>query len=171
MARDVVVRPRGREGLTLVEVVIAVGILSLILLGTFGAMATAQRTDLLTRERMAAAEACYNALDTILTGEVPAAGASVSFQFPVAFKSGRDTLTPLRPAFAYPTDLWTWASVAPPAPITLAGVAVAKVGVNATNPDANDAGNVDLMEARVMVAWRAADGTDQRFEARARRVR
>jgi len=158
--------PRSRGGLTLVEVVMAAGVLSVVLLGMFSAMNASQQSDVLTRERAAASEACHAMLDSMLTGSVPGAGTALEVQFPVNYATGNGNVA-LEPAAAYPSDPWTFIGQTQPT-MTVAGVAVAKVGVNVgTTDEAND----DLMEVRVLVAWRAADGTDQRVEAVSRRVR
>lgn len=166
MANQQHLAPGGRGGLTLIEVVIAAGVLSLIILGMFSAMNAAQRADVLTRERAAASEACHAMLDSMLTGPVPIAGEAVEVTFPVMYETGNGSVA-LRPATPYPSDPWTFIGEPQPT-MTMAGVAVARVGVNiGTTNEAND----DLMEVRVMVAWRAADETDQRVEAVSRRTR
>lgn len=156
---------REQDGLTLVEVVMSVGVLSVILLGMFSAMASAQRTDALTRERAAASEAAFNMLDAVLSGPVPAAGEFVELPFNVEVDTGKaGTLPVLRPANPFPTSPWTFIGQPAPSPVMQAGIAVARVGVD----DGND---VDLMEVRVLVAWRAADDTNQRIELVSRRLR
>lgn len=153
----------GRDGLTLIEVVVAAGVLSVILLGTFSAVSAAQRSDVLTRERAAASEACFAMLDAVLTGPVPAAGEALAITFPASYDTGRGSVD-LRPADPFPSEPWTFIGESPPATVTQAGIAVARVGVDG-------AANEDLMEVRVLVAWRAADGTNQRVEAVSRRLR
>lgn len=156
-----------RGGLTLVEIVMAAGVLSVVLLGMFGAMNTSQKSDVLTRERAAAAEACHAMLDSMLTGPVPGVGSPLEVQFAVSYDTGNGSVS-LEPAATYPSDPWTFTGGTQPT-MTMAGIAVAKVGVN-IGDTANEV-NDDLMEVRVLVAWRAADGTDQRVEAVSRRVR
>lgn len=165
MAPQQQLSPRG--GLTLVEIVMACAVLSIVLLGMFGAMNSSQRADVLTRERAAAAEACHAMLDSMLTGAVPGAGSVLEVQFPVSYDTGNGSV-PLDPAVNYPSDPWTFSGTAQPT-MTVAGIAMAKTGVNIgdTVNEAND----DLCEVRVLVAWRSADGTDQRIEAVSRRVR
>lgn len=157
--------PRGRDGLTLVEIVIAVAILSVFLVGMFATMASAQRADVLTRERTAASEAAFTMLDTIMTSDFDLMS-NRTLTFNVEFDTGRAGTQPfLAPAASFPTDVWTsWGQTAPTT-FPTAGVVVTRTGVD------GDAGNTDLMEVRVMVAWRAFDGTDQRLDVTSRRVR
>ncbi len=158
-------RPSAREALTLIEVVIAVAILSVILLGMFSAIASAQQADRLTREHAAVSEAAFNVMDEMLTGGVPEDGDPARvLQFPVTINTGRGQVD-LLPARSFPTDLWTLAGATAPAPVTEPGVAVAYIKVD------GDAANTDLMEVRVLVAWQSADGSDQRVELVSRRVR
>ena len=168
--------PGRRDGLTLLEVVFAVVVLSVVLLGVFSAMNSAQRADVLTRERQAASEKASEMLDTLLSGEVPAAGAFLAIPFEVPFNTGRAGARPnLTPAEPFPTDAWTWAGAPVPSPVTQAGIAVARVGVDMTNDGGIDANNANLMEVRVVVAWRSAawqvGQSDQQLELVGRRIR
>lgn len=56
----------GRAGLTLVEIAMALGVLSVLLAGLFAAMATSLRAEALTRERQAASEEASRQLDDFL---------------------------------------------------------------------------------------------------------
>lgn len=165
-----------RGGLTLLEVVFACVVLSVVLLGVFSAMGSAQRADVLTRERQAASEKASEMLDTLLSGEVPAAGAFQAIAFDVPFNTGRAGLAPnLTPAEPFPMDAWTWAGAPAPSSVTQAGIAVARVGVDPTNDAGTDANNANLMEVRVVVAWRSAawrpGQPDQQLELVGRRIR
>jgi type II secretory pathway pseudopilin PulG len=160
-----------RAALTLLEVVVAIGVLSIVLLGVFSAMSSAQRSDTLTRERAAASEEAFKMLDSLLAGEVPdLAGPNVAVPFDVPFNSSR-----LVPADPYPTDPWTWVGETPPSSVTMAGIAVARVGVDMLDDDGTDPENDDLMEVRVTVAWRSAawqvGQADQRIDIVGRRLR
>lgn len=157
-----------REGLTLVEIIMAVGVLSIFLVGMFATMASAQRADVLTRERAAASEAAYTMLDTIMTSDFDAVS-DRTLAFNVEFDTGRAGGQPfLTPAQSFPTDIWTAMGQTAPTSFATAGVAVTRAGVE---DFASDTENPDLMEIRVMVAWRAADGSDQRIDVTSRRTR
>lgn len=158
-------RGGARDGLTLVEIVMAVAVLSIFLVGMFATLANAQLADVLTRERAAASEAAFTMLDTVMTSDFDLM-ANRSLAFDVEFDTGRSGAQPrLAPARTFPTDVWTSMGQTPPATITTPGVVVTRTGVD------GDPGNADLMEVRVMVAWRASDGTDQRIDVTTRRVR
>lgn len=162
-----------RSGLTLIEIVMATAVLSIVLLGMFGAMDSSQRADVLTRERAAAAEACHSMLDSVLTGPMPGSGNALELAFAVNYDTGNGNV-PLKPATTYPSDPWTFKGSGSGAPmlagVAVAGVAIVKGGVNVGDGTPNE-DNTNLIEARVLVAWRSADGSDQRVEATSRRVR
>lgn len=160
--------PRGRDGLTLVEIVMAVALLSIFLLGMFTTLANAQRADMLTRERAAASEAAFTMLDTVLTSDFDLMS-NRTLAFNVEFDTGQSGTQPfLTRAKTYPTDIWTELGQTAPTSITTAGVAVTQTAVEDFT---GDTGNSDLMEIRIMVAWRACDGSDQRIDVTTRRVR
>jgi type II secretory pathway pseudopilin PulG len=141
-----------------VEIVFALAVMIMLLTGLFASMLHSQKTDVLTRERAAASEACFAAMDAFLAN--PAAIGNGTATFDVSYDSGRSSaglpvVYTLRPALTYP--------VARPVGSTGAGTVTI---IN--NPDAN--GNTGLVEVRVTVAWRAADNTDARVDAVARKV-
>lgn len=151
-------RPQG-QGLTLIEVVIATGILSIFVLGMFSALTSAQRADVLTREHAAASEACFSMLDAVLGGAVPDSSGAVEVPFAVDVKTTAGA-RPLVPASPYPDDPWTFLGRTAPTTVSQPGIAVARI-----------VEGEDLMEVRVTVAWRAADNTNQRLEVVSRRLR
>ena len=147
-----------RSGLTLVEIMFALGVMIILITGLFASMGHSQKTDVLTRERAAASEACFAAMDAFLAN--PAVTGSGTATFEVSYDSGRSSaglpvVIRLKPAFTYP--------VTRPVGSTGAGTIT-----TISNPEAN--GNVALLEIRVTVAWRAADNTDARIDAVARKV-
>lgn len=147
-----------RAGLTLVEIMFALALMVILIAGLFGSMGYSQKTDILTRERAAASEACFAAMDAFLAS--PAVTSAGTATFEVSYDSGRSVsglpvVYRLQPAFTYP--------VARPVGSTGAGTVTI-----IENPEAN--GNVALLEIRVTVAWRAADNTDARVDAVARKV-
>jgi Tfp pilus assembly protein PilV len=164
---------QGRRGLTLVEVVFASGVLSIIMLGVFSALSSAQRADMITRERQAVSEKAAEMLDAMLAYDAPPAGTGVAVAFDVTLDlAGTIKLKPA-PDDATVAATWAW-SLDPSAPSTptMGGVAAVRAGVD-TRPGSNDAaGNTDLLEARVVFAWHPADGQGvQRVELVSRRIR
>jgi type II secretory pathway pseudopilin PulG len=162
---------RGRRGgLTLLEVVFAVGVLSIILLGVFSAMNTAQRADALTRERRSASEVAFAMMDTLLSGEAPpvVSGVVTPEWTPFAVPHNGSTLKPADP---YPMEPFGGVAGAPEPP-TVGGIPVAGLALTSVP----DVANMNLIEVRVVVAWRPSDWTrvgdpDQRIELVSRRIR
>lgn len=155
-------QPRRDAGLTIVEIVLALGVLSIFLTGVFAAMLHAQRADVLTRERAAASEACFRELDRVLSNPSYATVVNIVDTFDVRYDTGRSAAgepvsASLGPADPYPADLQPRPSA------THAGTVV-------TVQDPDGDGSNDVLEVRASVAWRAADGSNQRVDAVARRV-
>lgn len=153
---------QGRDGLTIVEIVLALGVLSIFLTGIFAAMLHAQRADVLTRERAAASEACFRELDRVMGNPSFALIADVTDSFEVRYDTGRSAAgeplsVPLEPADPYPAEL-----ASRPNP--------AHAGTVVTVQDPDGDGSADVLEVRVTVAWRAVDGSNQRIDAVARRL-
>jgi prepilin-type N-terminal cleavage/methylation domain-containing protein len=161
-------RRRSDRGLSLVEVVVAVGVLSIILLGLMASFASAQRADLLTREHQAASEAAFKQMDTLLMNPnfdaVPTKG-----HFHVQFKSTGGAVN-LKPAETPPAGYEV--------PVDGSGDATLETGhytalqMTATNGFSGDQLlGADCMQLSVTVAWRGADGSDQRVDLVTMRVR
>ena len=152
-----------RAGMTLIEVVTALAVLAVLLTGLFATLAAAQRTEVATREYQAASAAVYQRLEVV-----------------ASHRSFSDTLTTWNGAafhVPYHDDL-----PLPPAATPLnagadaekAGrIEIVEVDVDGDGaPDDFDGdGSADLIEIRVVAAWRSVDGSDRRVEALVRRSR
>lgn len=157
---------RRPAGMTLLELTIAAALLVVVLVAAFGSLGSTQRHDRLTRERRAASQAAFDQLDLVAALDFTATPARA--EFPVAVPTGRADVVgptvvaaqeiPLRPPAAYPIPR------PPGADTTLPGQVI-------TVRDPEGRGDVDLLEVRVVVAWRAADGTTGRVDAVTRRRR
>lgn len=165
-----------RGGLTLIEVVFAVGLLAIFLLGMFSTLATAMKSDALTREHQAASDAAMRQLDLVVS--IP--------NFPTIQRSVGTTPVP---AYAFEATYGPPRAGTPPkGTLTLPALATADVPLNAddagtagadestwagrvvvvTDPDGD--GSTDLVEVRVTVAWRAADNRPARVDVVSRRA-
>jgi type II secretory pathway pseudopilin PulG len=150
-----------REALTLVEILFALAVLSILLLGVFATLATAQKASIMARERAAASESCFRQLDLVLANPTFDAVADTSGVFEVEYDTGRGGVHLAAAADPYPTEL---ESVRPPASHDKPGTVV-----TVRDPDGD--GSAGVLEVRVTVAWRSVDNTNQRLDAVARRLR
>lgn len=159
---------RLRAGLTLIEVVFAIGILAIFLLGLFSTLAMAMKSDALTREHQAASNAALRQLDAIVS--IPSFGAIQ-----------RSTGAAPVPAYAFHATYGDGAQFAlravatPDVPLNTddAGTAadestMAGRVVVVTDPAAD--GSAGLIEVRVTVAWLAADNRPARVDVVSRRA-
>lgn len=138
-----------RRGFTLLEVVLALGVLSVLLIGLFSCLASSMRVDGLTREHQAASEAAAGQLDVYLTDP------ALTFQDAEAY-------------FDVPSKVGG-AVLAPPAPLP-PGWTQARAGRVELRLNPDGLGS-DLLRVSVSVAWRAADGTAQRVDLVSLRTR
>ena len=148
--------------MTLVELVTALAVLAVLLTGLFATHAAAHRTEVATRENQAASSAVYQRLDVV-----------------ASHRSFSDTLTTWDgAAFHVPyQDLRLLPATAP----LNAGVDAEKAGRiqvvevdvdgDGDPEDYDGDGSADLIEIRVVAAWRSADGSDRSVEAMVRRSR
>lgn len=155
-------RPTRRAALTLVEVAVSLGVFSILVLGLMAAMSAGLGHAHVTREHQAASEAAQTELDLAMAQPYDAIS-NIQKPFPVRYALGTVDVNgipitalvkPARSTF-YPVD-----ASAP----TFAGHVT-----SVRDPDAN--GSVDLLELRVVVAFRGADDTDYRVDLVARRTR
>ena len=152
--------PHTSRGLTLIEVVVATGVLSIVITSMFGTLGGFQRTETMTRERQAASQAAFRQLDLVGASAFSSLGGWNGAAFDVPYN---DTLLPA--AFV---------------PINT-GLDADRVGrVVVVDVDLDGDGNAedydgdaiaDLVEIRVTCAWRSVDGSDASFEAVTRRSR
>jgi prepilin-type N-terminal cleavage/methylation domain-containing protein len=156
----IVKRPLGTRGLTLIEVVVATGVLSIVLTSMFGTLGGFQRAETMTRERQAAAQAAFRQLDLVGASSFSSLSGWNGAAFDVRYN---DTLLPA-------------ASV----PINTGGdadrcgrVVVVDVDLDGDGAaeDYDGDSTADLVEIRVQCAWRSVDGSDASFEAVTRRSR
>jgi type II secretory pathway pseudopilin PulG len=165
-------RPSRRDGLTLVETVIATGVLAVLLLGTYSTLGVSQKTTVLTRERNAATEVAFRQLDDLMSLNFDEVAVISHREFTAQYDTGQvdgagvAQSAPLRVASPYPFTRPTGANAAFPGQITV----VQDPPIDRTNPGAGTCGP-DVLELRVTVAWRCADGTNTRVDAVTRRVR
>lgn len=157
-----------RDGLTLIEVVFAVGLLAIFLLGLFSTLAMSMKSDALMREHQAASNAALRQLDAIVA--IP--------NFPTIQVSAGTTPVP---AYAF------HATFGENGTLTLPAMATLDVPLNAddtgtpsdesqmagrvvvvADPDAD--GSTGLVEVRVTVAWRGADNRLARVDVISRRA-
>lgn len=144
-----------RAGLTLVETVMAVALLSLVLLGLFSSIASGGRVDMLKREHQAASEECGRQLDQYMTD--PALNfADQTFYFPIQVKTGAATTARLPKA----DDAWTEAG---------------RVQIDA-DPDPDGAGplaslGANMIRITVSALYLAGDGRPARVEIISMRTR
>jgi prepilin-type N-terminal cleavage/methylation domain-containing protein len=149
-----------RRGLTLLEVVLSTAVLSVVLLGTFSAMAHAARADALSRERDAATRQALLELDdrsaaivTPASFDAELVDPPLDVAFDVLVETARGVRTPLPPAAR--------------------GHASGRVGRLTATPvrDGTYDGKVHLVELKASVRWRAADGQDAQVVLSAWKVR
>lgn len=165
-----------RAGLTLLEVVIATAILSVVLLGMFSAMAHGLRMDALSREREAAASRALEYLDErVMVASTDTAFDDLldldeGFDVTVGRSNGQGDLGgyPLAEA-TNPDD-------------AIAPHGTGKVGrlrvtgdLDGSGSVTNDAGyydgKVNLVLASAVVRWRGIDGRDQEVVVTSMKVR
>lgn len=149
--------PSGRAGLTLVEIVMAVGLFSLLVLGLFSSMTTAMKVEAMTREHQAASEAATRQLDLFMT-DPALAFADTTTYFDVQFKTDKDqtgtpTVSLLRPSNPLPTG-WT-------------GTRPGRVLVDLDPDGMGD----NMVRITVTVAWRSADGNNMQVSMVSLRTR
>ena len=150
-------------GLTLVEVVIASAILSVLLLGLFSSMAHAMRMDALSREREAATRAALQEIDD----RVMAVSTAADFDALV-------TPTPLDVAFHVAIDTGNGQVNLSPAQSNPANASpstqVGRLTVTTLAEGTYDS-VVHLIQARAIVRWRGVDGRDSEVILVSRKVR
>lgn len=148
-------------GLTVVEVTVALAVLTMLLVGVFGAMSVAMRADIAAREHRAASDAAFAQLERRLAEpdfEAVATEGADGFHvtLDVAGQGSRPKLAPAARTFFDPG----------PDEATMAGhVRVVR------NPDRETPPSDGLIEIRVTVAWRSHDGSDRRVDVASRRSR
>jgi hypothetical protein len=148
------------RGLTLVEVVVATGVLSVVITSMFSVLGSFQRTEVMTRERQAASQAAFRHLDLVGASSFGSLSSWNGAAFDVPYN---ETLLP-----------------GPSVPINT-GADADRVGrVVIVDVDLDGDGSAedydgdsvsDLVEIRVTCAWRSVDGQDASFEAVTRRSR
>lgn len=147
--------------MTLMEVMVAVGVFAGLALAVFSALHFAARAEVLAREHLAASETASTELDLLLARPDFEAIAGLSRTFAVAQPAGGGTLPAASDAF-FPRA--TDDASTPEDESDMAG------HLSTTrDPDAD--GSAGLLEVRVTVAWRSADGSDQRLDLVTRRAR
>lgn len=148
--------------MTLVEIAVSLALLAVLLTGVFATLAAAQRAEIATREHQAVSAAVFKRLDVVAS----------------------------HPSFSGTLTTWNGATfhvrygehVLQPATSPLnAGANREKVGrieVVAVDVDGDDVpddydgdGSPDLIEIRIVVAWRSGDGSDRQYDALVRRAR
>jgi hypothetical protein len=147
--------PRGRAGLTIVEVAIALGVLSVLVSGLFSSLMTTLRTDVAVEERRAASATASRELDRVLADPGLAFVSAVSY-FDVQRETGR--------VAAAGQNLLASAAPLP------AGWTQARAGRIEVVRDPGGLGP-DLLRITVSVRWRAADLTTQQLDLVAMRTR
>ncbi len=155
-------RGRGRRAaVSLLEVMVAVGVFAGLALAVFSALHYAGRAEVLAREHLAASEAAGRELDLLMARPDFDAIAGVARAFAVPQPSGVGTLPPASAGyFPRATD----DASTPEDEAEMAGHL-------STTLDPDGDGSARLLEVRVTVAWRSADGSDQRVDLVTRRAR
>lgn len=143
---------------SLVEVTVALGVLAMIFAGLIGSILTAERHSVAVREHQAASHAALARLDQEMATDFTAFTGS----FPVFITTGRldASGTPMRARLMPAPNAFFPGDAANP---TNAGHVTRTL-----NPEGNT--GPDLMEIRVTVAWRCADGTSARVDVVGRRI-
>lgn len=138
-----------RSGLTLLEVVFAAAILSVLLLGVFTSLAHAMRSEALTREREAATRRALLELDDRTAAVITPAN------FDAAFVDTR-----LDEGFDVEVDAGDGTRVS--LPLARRPNENGRVGqITATElPEGTYDGRAHLVELRAVVRWRGVDGRD-----------
>lgn len=147
--------PSRRAGLSLVEIVMATGVFSLLVTGIFGAMGASMKVEAMTREHQAASEAATRQLDLFMTDPALAFANSTTY-FDVQLKTDKveaATRNLLRPSVPLPTG-WT-------------GTQPGRVLVE-LNP--NGLGD-NLVRITTTVSWRSADGNNMQVSMISMRAR
>lgn len=167
--------PSSRAGLTLIEITVALAVLSVMVLGLFSALSSSMAIEAATREHQAASEAAMREMD--LQMSVPNINLVTALQanpkeFHVQVKTGKTdaagalVVTNL-PAAEVPINADDVATAADES--AMAG----RVEVN-SDPDGD--GQVNLVEITVSVKWRTVKGgpqvggRDARIDVRSMRV-
>ncbi len=172
MRRSTLRRPSTRDGLTLVETIVATSLLAVLLLGTYSTLGVSQKTAVLTRERNAATEVAFRQLDDMMSLNFDEVAALGHREFTAEYDTGQADgagvamSVPLRVARPYPFTRPTGANAAFPGQVTI----TQDPPIDGTNPGLGTCGP-DVLELRVTVAWRCADGSNARVDAVTRRVR
>jgi len=179
----------GRRGLSLVEIVFAVALLTIFFTGMFGTLTMTQRAEVSTREHQMASLAAHRKLDELLSisdfSRLPSSSVGAEDiegeAFDVTYVSGVDldgdlayTGTGERaPVFLPPAEASFWPLNPGGASGRAGHVQVWRHenydfdGDGVDDLDGGDYdldGSVDLAEIRVIVAWRSADGTNRKLE-------
>ncbi len=137
--------------MTLIEVIIALGLLVVILLALAGALNSAQTAVSLTTERQAVSHEAFRRLDLVLAtpyDDVVALWDDATFDV---------------------THSEVGAAFLPS--VALAATGATKAGRVQITVDPGGDGSTDLMEARVTVDWRDMLGDDRTLEAIGRKTR
>ena len=155
-------RPLGAlsRGLTLIELVVATGVLSIVITSMFSTLAGFQRTETITRERQAAAQAAFRQLDLVGASRFSGLSNWNGAAFDVPYN---DMLLPVA---SVPINTGVNAN-------RVGRIVVVEVDLDGDGSaeDYDGDGDADLLEIRVTCAWRSVDGSDASFEAVTRRSR
>lgn len=155
---------RRDAGLTLIEVAIALAILSVILLGLFGAMAQAIKTDAMAREMEAASRELFSQIDLVTSDPDFDAMAGLERGFEVEYGSGA----------AQADGTLAIARLSPPGQTANRHPDIGATGVDeSTLPGRLTATliSADLLEVTAVVRWRGSNGVDQVMASVGRRAR
>ena len=152
--------------MTLIEVVMAAGLLMVLLSGLFASLATARRVEVLTRERQAASEAASRVLDRLTAdtqfGDLVRGTEVPVYAFDVPYGP---TSLPAAQAAYWPRNLDDPDTAADES--AFAGhVSVTDLAIDG---DYDGDGVADAVDVRVTVAWRSVDGSNQRVDLIVRR--
>jgi hypothetical protein len=175
-------KQRGRRaGLTVVEVAFALGVLMILLAGLFTTLSMSRSAEEAAREDQAATEAVFRVQDDLAalpydtliqaaldTDEDPLAGwvAVPQFAFGVQRARGGQDMAPASDDFE-PLNIDWPDSVRDES--TLVGHVYLRQDPDDHGADGEPSEN--LLEIRVIAAWRAADGGERRVESVTRRTR
>lgn len=158
---------RGRDGLTLVEIVVAIAVLSVLVLGMFQTLNSAQRYDMLAREHQAASEAAFRELDFLMAYPTFDSIADITSAFHVAYKSsgGEVNMSPA-PSSYFPLNTDNASTTSIDESLMAGHITTVR------NPSiGSTALGDDIIQVNITVAWRGADGGSQRVDLVTMRAR
>lgn len=153
-----------RQGLTLLEIALALGVLAILFTGVFSALSTGTLAAIDAREAQAATEEALRVMDLYTSQTVDALLANPEGYFPVLCKTGsRPDGTPKTASLqAGPSAMFGYTT---PDPVTPRRPLY--VRVVATPPPLG----ANLVEVQVMVCWTSTDRTNRRVDLVSRVVR